>query len=28
MMAIGASRIYRRLADYTCMAEFNWNDEK
>jgi len=28
MMAIGASRIYRRLADYTCMTEFNWNDEK
>jgi hypothetical protein len=28
MMAIGASRIYRRLADYTCTAEFNWNDEK
>jgi len=28
MMAIGASRIYRRLAEYTCMTEFNWNDEK
>ncbi|KAI0302733.1 hypothetical protein BC826DRAFT_985970 [Russula brevipes] len=28
MMTIGASRIYRSLADYTCMTEFNWNDEK
>jgi len=28
MMAVGASRIYRCLADYTCMSEFNWNDEK
>ncbi|KAI9448707.1 hypothetical protein F5148DRAFT_1250441 [Russula earlei] len=28
MMAVGASRIYRGLAEYTCMAEFNWNDEK
>jgi hypothetical protein len=28
MMAVGASRIYRYLADYTCMSEFNWNEEK
>jgi len=28
MMAVGASRIYRCLADYTCMSEFNWNEEK
>ena len=28
MMAVGASRIYRHLADYTCMSEFNWDDEK
>jgi len=28
MMAVGASRIYRSLADYTCMTEFNWDDEK
>ncbi|KAH9985802.1 hypothetical protein BJV74DRAFT_550801 [Russula compacta] len=28
MMAVGAARIYRGLADYTCMTEFNWNDEK
>jgi len=28
MMAVGASRIYRCLADYTCMSEFNWDDER
>jgi len=28
MMTIGASRIYRGLADYSSMTEFNWNEEK
>ncbi|KAI0295830.1 hypothetical protein B0F90DRAFT_1820271 [Multifurca ochricompacta] len=28
MMAIGASRIYRSLADYTSMTEFNQDAEK
>ncbi|KAI0256380.1 hypothetical protein BJV78DRAFT_1151128 [Lactifluus subvellereus] len=28
MMAVGASRIYRGLADYSSMTEFNWEDEK
>ena len=25
---IRTSRIYCCLADYTCMSEFNWNEEK
>jgi len=28
IMVIGASRIYRGLADYSSMTEFNWNKEK
>ncbi|KAI0295831.1 hypothetical protein B0F90DRAFT_1130747 [Multifurca ochricompacta] len=28
MMAVSASRIYRSLADYTSMTEFNWSAEK
>lgn len=28
MMAVGASRIYRSLADYSSMTEFNWDDER
>jgi len=28
IMAVGASRIYRSLADYSSMTEFNWNEEK
>jgi hypothetical protein len=28
MMAIGASRIYRSLADYSSMTEFNWENER
>ncbi|KAH9036718.1 hypothetical protein EDB83DRAFT_2677898 [Lactarius deliciosus] len=28
MMAVGASRIYRSLADYSSMTDFNWEDER
>jgi hypothetical protein len=28
MMAVGASRIYRSLADYSSMTEFNWENER
>ncbi|KAH9046061.1 hypothetical protein EDB84DRAFT_1558613 [Lactarius hengduanensis] len=28
MMAVGATRIYRSLADYSSMTDFNWDDER
>ena len=28
ILAIGASRIYRGLADYSSITEFNWEEEK
>lgn len=28
MMAVGATRIYRSLADYSSMTDFNWEDER
>jgi len=28
MMAVGATRIYRSLADYSCMNDLNWEHER
>ena len=28
ILIIGASRIYRGLADYSHITEFNWEEEK